>query len=309
MPSRLLASGDIVAPGGTSFAYAASHHVSPLRPNVLARIIDLDIEFLSEEAPGDPRISPLSAPPSSFSRGGLCGTMVSVARANGLPAPFFANLIWQERTFNSKVISPAGAQGIAQFMPKTAVEHGLTNPLEPIHALYAATKVLRHLPNRFGNLGLAAAAYNADPGRVSDWMARRRGLPEEMRNYVVRITGRPADWWASRKFVNAPEAALMPAKAPCAEVVEEVAAQARVIEAAKEGPASASLRQIKGQDAVAAAKAPVRGMARLAFVGYDGRLRGRLRRLRRNRPAPRSRRSSLWRRFRIASRSPRPRRP
>ena len=97
------------------------------------------------------------------------------------------------RAITSKVISPAGAQGIAQFMPKTAVEQGLTNPFEPIHALHATAKVLCHLQNRFGNLGLAAAAYNAGPGRVSDWMARRRGLPEETRNYVVRITGRPAD--------------------------------------------------------------------------------------------------------------------
>ncbi len=247
MPSQLLASGDIVAPGGTSFAYAASDHVAPLRPHVLERIVDPDIEFLSGKAPSDPRISPLAAPPSSFSRSGLCSTMVSVARANGLPAPFFANLIWQESTFNFKVISPAGAQGIAQFMPKTAVEHGLTNPFEPVHALHAlhaAAKFLRRLQDQFGNLGLAAAAYNAGPGRVGDWIARRRGLPEETRNYVVHITGRPADRWTSRKFASAPEARLMPAKAPCTEVAQEVAAQAKAAEAAKEA-ALAALKQIK----------------------------------------------------------------
>ena len=107
-----------------------------------------------------------------------------MARANDLPIPFFANLIWQESNFDVKSISRAGALGVAQFMPQTANEHGLINPFEPIHALHAAGKFLRRLQAQFGNLGLAAAAYNAGPGRVSNWMAKRGGLPGETRNYV-----------------------------------------------------------------------------------------------------------------------------
>ena len=133
------------------------------------------------------------AAPARLSRAGLCSAMVSVARANGLPVPFFANLIWQESSFNPRVVSPAGAQGIAQFMPETAKEYGLINPFEPIHALHAAGKFLSKLVAQFGNLGLAAAAYNAGPGRVSDYVAKRGGLPDETRNYVVRITGHTAD--------------------------------------------------------------------------------------------------------------------
>jgi soluble lytic murein transglycosylase-like protein len=53
--------------------------------------------------------------------------------------------------------------GVAQFMPQTANAHGLINPFEPIHALHAAGKLLRRLQAQFGNLGLAAAAYNAGP--------------------------------------------------------------------------------------------------------------------------------------------------
>ena len=56
---------------------------------------------------------------------------------------------------------------------------------------------LRELLDRFGNLGLAAAAYNAGPGRVSAWLTNHRALPAETRNYVALVTGWTADEWAS----------------------------------------------------------------------------------------------------------------
>jgi hypothetical protein len=208
--------------------------------------------------------------------------MVSVARANGLPAPFFANLIWQESGFNPGVVSRAGAQGIAQFMPETAKEYGLVNPFDPIHALHAAGKFLNRLVGQFGNLGLAAAAYNAGPGRVSAYVAKRRGLPEETRNYVVRITGKTADKWTSKKFAQGPEAKVMPAKAPCVEVAQEVAEQVRTAQLANLALAQAAkqsgklpralntvrtaLRQIKGKAVIvlAAAKKPAAAPIKLA---------------------------------------------
>src|SRR5205814_3119733 len=160
-------------------------------------------------------------------------------RANGLPAPFFANLIWQESAFDPRSVSRAGAQGIAQFMPETAKEYGLVNPFDPIHALNAAGKFLNKLVAQFGNLGLAAAAYNAGPGRVNEYVVRHRALPEETRNYVVRITGKTADKWTSKKFVQAPEAKVMPAKAPCVEVAQEVAEQAKAAQLAELAAAQA----------------------------------------------------------------------
>jgi hypothetical protein len=156
-----------------------------------------------------------------------------VARAHDLPIPFFANLIWQESKFDTRTISRAGAQGIAQFMPQTAVEYGLINPFEPIHALNVAGKFLSELHGQFGNLGLAAAAYNAGPRRVIAWLAKRGPLPRETRNYVVKVTGRPAEDWASAAAKTDPEVSLMPAKAPCVEVAEAVAEQERVVRIAK----------------------------------------------------------------------------
>jgi hypothetical protein len=135
-----------------------------------------------------------SAKPA-FSRKQLCTTAASAAEAHNLPVRFFANLIQQESGFQPHVVSPAGAQGIAQFMPRVAAEQGLDNPFDPIEALQASAKFVANLVDRFGNLGLAAAAYNAGSRRVSDWLAKRGKLPDETRNYVRNITGRPAEKW------------------------------------------------------------------------------------------------------------------
>ena len=106
-------------------------------------------------------------------------------------------MIWQESRFNALAVSRKGAQGIAQFMPATADYRGLVDPFDPIESLENSARYLRDLKQQFGNLGLAAAAYNAGPGRVSAWLASRRPLPEETRNYVAIITGWTADEWAS----------------------------------------------------------------------------------------------------------------
>lgn len=115
---------------------------------------------------------------------------------NGLPPDFFVRLIWQESNFDPNSVSPAGAQGIAQFMPGTARWRGLADPFEPLPALQESARWLRELRAQFGNLGLAAAAYNGGPRRVQDWLAGRGNLPGETRAYVRIITGKPAEEWA-----------------------------------------------------------------------------------------------------------------
>jgi hypothetical protein len=94
-----------------------------------------------------------------------------------------------------RAVSPAGALGIAQFMPRTAAAIGLTNPFDPLKALPASARLLGTLFQRFGNLGLAAAAYNAGEARVSNWLSNKAGLPQETRNYVLAITGLPVEHW------------------------------------------------------------------------------------------------------------------
>ena len=237
-PEGVYASTDALEPDMFSFAYRHSHPVKALPDEVIGRVAGpkpADESAIGKDGttPAEPPVAIGVAPSRHMTRDSVCTAIVSAARANDLPVPFFANLIWQESNFRSGTISPAGAQGIAQFMPQTAREFGLANPFEPIQALFTAGKFLRQLAGQFGNLGLAAAAYNAGPKRVSDWLGKKSALPSETRDYVRKITGRPADAWTSRAFAQAPEAAVMPARAPCWAVADEVEAQRKAAQAAR----------------------------------------------------------------------------
>ena len=127
----------------------------------------------------------------------LCRMIEGAAARHRIPVDFFTRLIWQESSFRPGVSSRVGAQGVAQFMPGTASERGLANPFDPEQAVPKSAELLSELRSRFGNLGLAAAAYNGGPARVEAWLAGRGGLPGETRGYVSIITGRSADDWAS----------------------------------------------------------------------------------------------------------------
>jgi Transglycosylase SLT domain/SPOR domain len=142
------------------------------------------------------RAEPMLAAPENS----MCLMLESAARANDLPVDFFVRVIWQESRFQADAIGPptrsGRAQGIAQFMPGTADERGLLDPFNPIQALPKAAEFLSELREQFGNLGLAAAAYNAGPRRVRDWLTGTGPMPAQTRSYVLAITGRPVDDWA-----------------------------------------------------------------------------------------------------------------
>jgi hypothetical protein len=118
------------------------------------------------------------------------------ATAHTLPIGYFLRLIRQESGFNPNSVSRAGAQGIAQFMPATAYDRGLKDPFDPAEALPKSAELLNELRDHFGNLGLAAAAYNAGPDRVHKWLAGKSQLPQETIDYVRVITGHDATDWA-----------------------------------------------------------------------------------------------------------------
>ena len=128
----------------------------------------------------------------------------SAARDHGLPFEFFARVIWQESRFRADAVGPVTrsgkrAQGMAQFMPGTAAERGLLDPFDPVQALPKSAEFLKELWLQFGNLGLAAAAYNAGPRRVREWLAGTGYMPGETRNYVSSITGMTVDEWAAER--------------------------------------------------------------------------------------------------------------
>lgn len=115
----------------------------------------------------------------------------SSARQYGIDPDILYRLLWKESRFREDIItgkvkSPAGALGIAQFMPATARELKI-DPLDPAQAIPGAARYLASLIRQTGSIKLGLAAYNWGIGNVT-----RRGVskaPEETRQYVAFITG------------------------------------------------------------------------------------------------------------------------
>ncbi len=158
----------------------------------LAHVLAFPLAVMIAATPGQEALAlPSDAPPETT----VCPLIEASAKARDLPVVFLTRLIWQESSFRARVVSPAGAKGIAQFMPGTADDWKLADPFDPAEAIPKAAELLASLKQRFGNLGLAAAAYNAGATRVANWIAGHGDLPSETRNYVLNITRRPVDEW------------------------------------------------------------------------------------------------------------------
>lgn len=144
-------------------------------------------------------------PPRSPKRvtvGRICDLIEAEAKTHGLPRAFLARLIWKESRFDPNAVSPAGAEGVAQFMPGTAARRGLADPYDIDEAIPASARYLAELRTRFGNLGLAAAAYNAGESRVARWLSRGGFLPLETDNYVLDVMGEPVEAFADAAFAG-----------------------------------------------------------------------------------------------------------
>jgi hypothetical protein len=137
------------------------------------------------------KIKPRS-PAKVFTPIDICTLIAQAADTHQLPRPYFARLIWKESRFDISAVSPKGAMGVAQFMPGTALKRGLSDPFDPEQAIPASAAYLAELRTLFGNLGLAAAAYNSGERRVEGWLKGRRRLPAETEDYVLSILGKPA---------------------------------------------------------------------------------------------------------------------
>ena len=156
----------------------------------------------THDKPADAAKPEPDKPADRDTRESICLMIESAARAHDLPLEFFARVIWQESRFQADAVGPVTrsgkrAQGIAQFMPGTASERSLLDPFDPVQALPKSAEFLNELRGQFGNLGLAAAAYNAGPRRVQEWLAGTGPMPQQTRSYVYAITGTTVDDWAA----------------------------------------------------------------------------------------------------------------
>lgn len=207
--------GDVSSPGKS--APAAAKQKPARKKSEDKAAANGKVETDGKGGDGAP-VAELKAPKkiASGTMDSICLIMESAASANGLPLEFFARVIWQESRFQPDAVGPVTrsghrAQGIAQFMPRTAEERGLLDPFNPVAALPKAAEFLRELRGKFGNLGLAAAAYNAGPRRVQDYLDGRGGMPGQTRHYVMAITGRSVDDWVSLRRNGGRDGILKPA--------------------------------------------------------------------------------------------------
>lgn len=111
--------------------------------------------------------------------------IASVSLAHGVDPMLVRALIQVESGYQPKARSRRGAMGLMQLMPSTARAYKVRNPFEPKANIEAGIKHLKSLIDKFDDVGLGLAAYNAGPGAVQKF----NGVPpyRETRNYVARI--------------------------------------------------------------------------------------------------------------------------
>jgi hypothetical protein len=129
---------------------------------------------------------------------GLQPMMETAAGKYNIDPILLQRQIYQESRFNPNAVSPAGAEGIAQFMPGTAARYGV-NVKDVQSSLEGAAHYMGDLTQQFrGNTGLALAGYNWGEKNVAQWVAsgaNPASMPAETRNYVMAITGQPIEAW------------------------------------------------------------------------------------------------------------------
>jgi hypothetical protein len=135
-----------------------------------------------------------STPPMDLPKSQYVAIAQQDASAVGIPADYFVRQINAESGFNPNAVSPAGAVGIAQFLPSTAANLGI-NPWDPVDALRGAARLMASYAHTYGgDYAKALAAYNGGSGTVqnavnacgANWM---NCLPGETRNYIYKIMG------------------------------------------------------------------------------------------------------------------------
>ena len=133
-------------------------------------------------------------PPMTLPKSQYIAIAQQDAIAAGISPDYFVRQIEQESGFNPNSVSPAGAVGIAQFLPSTAAGMGI-NPWDPIQALQGAARMMANSARQYGgDYAKALAAYNGGSGTVqsavnncgANWL---NCLPGETRHYIFIIMG------------------------------------------------------------------------------------------------------------------------
>ena len=183
----------------------------------------------------------------------------------GIPEHWIWRVMHVESRGNARAMSPAGAMGVMQIMPATwamlSARHGLgSDPFDVRANILGGAAYLRAMWDRYGDIRLMLAAYNAGPGRADAYAAGRRGLPAETVAYVAAIA--PA--------IGASSVAPL-APAPTANALAWRSASLFARQADRSEPVSSAAPPLHGEGAPAApSPTPARRSSPL-FVPLSGR--------------------------------------
>ncbi len=152
-----------------------------MSPNVLSAMAR--IRWIQGQL--EPSATLLGSDRARSSPGSFRSLLEEAARRYGLDPALVEAVVRAESGFNPAATSPAGAMGLMQLMPATARALGVLDPYDPVQNVHGGVRYLRGLVDRFGDLTLALAAYNAGPAAVQ----RYGGVPPypETRAYVERV--------------------------------------------------------------------------------------------------------------------------
>ena len=132
-----------------------------------------------DDPPPPPAAAPAGADP-------IAQAVTAASQQHQVDPDFIHSVIRAESGYNPRAVSPKGAQGLMQLMPKTAAQLGVFHPFDPAANVQGGTAYLRQLLEQYhGDPVKALAAYNAGPERV----ARYGGIPPfpETEAYVARV--------------------------------------------------------------------------------------------------------------------------
>lgn len=181
--------------------------VATAAPSVLAdgeiyRYVGSNGTIYMTNVPSDQKFAPVMGKRTyhaSVSDQELEGAVARYAQEYHLSPALLMAVMKAESDFNPTVISKAGAVGLMQLIPETAIRHGVRNLYDTRENIAGGARHLRYLLDRFhGNIRLALAAYNAGERKVD----RYRQIPpfKETRTYVKKVMGFYRDFRTSQSM-------------------------------------------------------------------------------------------------------------
>ena len=157
-------------------------HYTNVRPAGQQKVITFSFPCYAS----DPSCNQLDWEKIPLNRGAFIEEIQMAAEVHTVDDALIRAIIHAESAYQPEALSPKGAQGLMQLMPATQAELEIVDVFDPVSNIEGGTRYLSGLLDQFDqNVELAAAAYNAGPGAVTEY----GGIPpyKETREYVRRI--------------------------------------------------------------------------------------------------------------------------